>query len=375
MTRTYVKTVSIANGQDQSRLSKGQRAFNTLIKQIENKRARLAAWGAAIAPYQRKYVSELVPLVENSVDLQIQMVRYLDRAGDQKGLTKTERRKIASVITELAGQLAAARDDAQLKALYNKHSRSDYDAEEAANIQGMKFMLEDVLGFELGDDLDTSSPEDILARAQAQMREKQTQHDADRQAREERRGKQKKSAKQLATEARRQAEEQRLRQSIREVYRKLASALHPDRETDSQERERKTALMQRANQAYAKNNLLQLLELQLELEHIDQSALDNIGEDRLKYYNKILKEQLVELEQELLCVEGAFKAQFGVPPFADVSPHTIMRDLAAEIVAVRRIIHDIKKDLLAFADFKTFKAWLKTLRRQPRMADIDELLF
>jgi hypothetical protein len=275
----------------------------------------------------------------------------------------------------LAGQLAAARDDAQLKALYNKHSRSDYDAEEAANIQGMKFMLEDVLGFELGDDLDTSSPEDILARAQAQMREKQTQHDADRQAREERRGKQKKSAKQLATEARRQAEEQRLRQSIREVYRKLASALHPDRETDSQERERKTALMQRANQAYAKNNLLQLLELQLELEHIDQSALDNIGEDRLKYYNKILKEQLVELEQELLRVEGAFKAQFGVPPFADVSPHTIMRDLAAEIVAVRRIIHDIKKDLLAFADFKTFKAWLKTLRRQPRMADVEELLF
>jgi hypothetical protein len=33
------------------------------------------------------------------------------------------------------------------------------------------------------------------------------------------------------------------------------------------------------------------------------------------------------------------------------------------------------KDLLAFDDFKTFKAWLKTLRRQPRMADIDELPF
>ena len=49
-------------------------------------------------------------------------------------------------------------------------------------------------------------------------------------------------------------------QSIREVYRKLAGALHPDRESDPQERERKTALMQRVNQAYAKNNLLQLLD-------------------------------------------------------------------------------------------------------------------
>jgi hypothetical protein len=375
MTTTHVKTVSIANGQDQSRLSKAQRAFNTLIKQIENKRARLAAWEAAIPPYQRKYVGELVPLVEDSVDLQIQMVHCLDRAGDQRGLTKTERRKIASVITELAGELAGARDDAQLKAIYNKHSRSDYDAEEAANIQGMKFMLEDFLGFELGDDLDMSSPEDILERAKAQMREQQTRDAADRQTREQRRGKQKKSAKQLATEARQQAEEQRLRQSIREVYRKLASALHPDRETESGERERKTALMQRVNQAYAKNNLLQLLELQLELEQIDQSAIDNIGEDRLKYYNKILKEQLVELEQELLRVEGAFRAQFGVSTLAGVSPHTIMRDLADEIVAVQRIIRDTKKDLLAFEDFKTFKAWLKTLRRRPRMADIDDLLF
>jgi hypothetical protein len=375
MTRTHVKTLSIANGQDQSRLSKGQQAFNTLIKQIETRRARLAAWDAAIPRYQRKYVSELVPLVENSVDLQIQIVRGLDRAADQKGLTKTERRKIASVITDLAGQLVAARDDAQLKAIYNKHSRSDYDAVEAANVQGMKFMLEDVLGFDLGDDLDMRSPEDIFERAQAQMHERRTQYDAERQAREERQAKKKKSAKQLATEARQEAEEQRLRQSIREVYRKLASALHPDRETDSQERERKTALMQRANQAYAKNNLLQLLELQLELEHIDQKAIDNIGEDRLKYYNKILKEQLAELEQELARVEGAFRAQFGLSPFAQVSPRTIMRDLAIEIEAAQRAIRDFKKDLLAFEDFNRFKAWLKTLRRQPSMADVDDLFF
>lgn len=375
MTRTHVKTVSIATGNDQSRLSKGQKAFNALIKQIEKKRTRLAAWEAAIPPYQRKYASELEPLFEDSENLQVKMVHCLDRASDQKGLTRTERRTIASVITELAGGLVAARDDAELKAIYNRHSRSDYDAEEAANMKGMKSMLEHVLGFDLGDDLDIGSPEDMLARAQAQMHERQTQYDADRQAREERLAKRKKSAKQLAREAQQQAEEQQLRQSIREVYRKLASALHPDRETDPQERERKTALMQRVNQAYGKNNLLQLLELQLELEHIDQTAINGIGEDRLKHYNKILQDQLVELEQEIQRVEGGFRAQFGISPVVDLSPSTIMRDLLVEIVGVQHAIRDMKKDLLAFEDVKTFKAWLKAMRHQARMDDIDELPF
>lgn len=375
MTRTHVKTVSITTGNDRSHLSKEQKAFNALIKQIEKRRTRLAAWEAAIPPYQRKYSSELVPLVEDSVDLRVKMVRCLDRASEQKGLTGAERRKIASVITELVGELVAARDDAELKAIYNRHSRSDYHSEEAANIKGMKSMLEDVLGFELGDDLDIGSPEDILERAQAQIHERQTRYDADRQVREERLAKRNKSAKQLAREAQQQADEQQLRQSIREVYRKLASALHPDRETDPQERERKTALMQRVNQAYNKNNLLQLLELQLELEHIDQTAIDTIGEDRLKHYNKILKDQLVELEQEILRVEGGFRAQFGISPFVDLSPSTIMRDLAVEIVGVQRIIRDMKNDLLAFEEVKTFKAWLKALRHHPRIDDINDLPF
>lgn len=375
MTRIQVKTVSIITGNAPSQLSQGQKAFNALIKQIEKRRARLAAWEAAIPPYQRKYASELVPLVEDAVDLRVKMVHCLDRASEQNGLSRAERRKIASVITELAGELVAARDDAELKAIYNRHSRSDYDSEEAANIKGMKSVLEDVLGFELGDDLDLGSPDDILKRAQAQIHDRQTRYDADRQARQERLAKRNKSAKQLAREAQQEAEEQLLRQSIREVYRKLASALHPDRETDPQERARKTALMQRANQAYDKNNLLQLLELQLELEHIDQTAINNISGHRLRHYNKILKEQLVKLQQEILRVEGGFRAQFGISPFVDLSPSTIMRDLAVEIVGVRRTIRDMRKDLLAFEDVKTFKAWLKALRHQPRMVDLGGLPF
>jgi hypothetical protein len=375
MTKTHVKTVRIATGCDQPQLSKGQKVFNTLTKQIEKERAQLAAWEAAIPPYQQKYANKLLPLVDASVNLQVEMVHCLDRTADQKGLTKTERRMIADIITELAGEIVADRDDAELKAIYNKHSKSDYDSETAANIEGMKSMLENMLGVELGDDLDMSSPEDILNRTQAKMQEAQAQFEADRRAREERQSKRKKSAKQLAREAQQQAEEQQISLSIREVYRKLVSALHPDRETDPQERHRKTALMQRVNLAYDKKNLLQLLELQLELEHIDQTTINNISEDRLKHYNKVLKEQLAELEQEILHVEGRFRAQFDISPFVAVSPGTIMRNLDSDIVGVKHAIRELEKDLLAFEDLKKLKAWLKEMRRQSTRDEFDDLPF
>ena len=375
MKRPNRNTVSIATHADQAALSKGQKAFNTLIKQIENKRTRLAAWESAMPPYHQKYLSDWVPLMESSADLRTKLVVCLDGAYDQKGFTKTERRTIAGMITDLAGELVAARQDAEMKRIYNRYSQSDYDREEAANLKGVQDMLEDALGMDLGEELDVSSPDEFFARAQEKIQERQAEFDAERQAHEDRRAKRAKSAKQLAQEARQQTQQRQLSQSIREVYRKLVSALHPDRETDPTERARKTALMQRVNQAYDKNNLLQLLELQLELEHIDQFALNNISDDRLKHYNKILKDQLAELDQEILHVEDQFRAQYGLSPFVDLSPSTILRDLVRDVVTMQQANRDIEHDLELFNDIKMIKLWLKAVQRQSRMMNFDDRYF
>ena len=364
MTRTPVKTVSIAGSHGNAHLSKVQKAFNALIRQIEKKRAQLAVWEAAIPPFRTKHATELVPLYEDVLDLQVKMVHALDRAAGQKGLTKTERRRIALLITGLAGTLVTARDDAKMKAIYNKYSQSDYDAEETAGMAGMKSLLEDVLGVDLGEDADIRSPEAVLQRAQEEMHAQRTRFDAKR----------KKSAKQIAREARQEADDQRLRQSIRQIYRKLVSVFHPDREPDPRERERKTALMQRANQAYEKNNLLQLLELQLELELIDQAAVNTIGEYRLKDYNRILQGQLVELDQQIRGAERGFREQFGISPYVGVSPENIMRNLSDEIMATRRTIRDIKKDLLAFEDVRAFRTWLRSVPL-PNTDDFSDVPF
>src|SRR4030067_2380809 len=154
MLKIQTKAISIVTGKDHPLLSKEQKAFNTLIKKMDENPARLAAWQEIIPAYQKKYASDFIPLVETSQDMQIELVHCLDRASDQKGLTSTERRTIHDLISGMAGGLAAERGDADLKNIYNKHSGSDYDAEETASMNGLKSMLEDVIGVDLGDELE-----------------------------------------------------------------------------------------------------------------------------------------------------------------------------------------------------------------------------
>ncbi len=372
MPKAPTKIISIATSQDQAPLSKAQKTFNTLTKQIQAKRTALAAWQEAIPVYQQKYAGDLSPLLTTLQDLHVEIVFNLDRVSEQKGMTSSERRMLGELISQMASDLAAERDDAELITLYNKHSGSDYEEEQAAALKGMKSLFEAELGVDLGDDLDLDSHDDLLRRAQQRLHEQQAQREASRQTEQENQPTRKKTAKQLAKEAKLEAEAQQLSQTIKEVFRKLVSALHPDREPDPEERQRKTALMQRVNQAYDKKNLLLLLELQLELEHIDQSTLDNISEDRLKHFNKILKEQLIELDQEIFYTEDMFMAQFGYNPYDQLSPNTIMRRLDADIAETRRTIRSLKNDLLEFKDLKKVKAWLKAMRRRPRSGFSDD---
>lgn len=350
-------------------LSKDQKAFNSLIKKIEAKRARLAEWDAAIPLFKQKYVSDILPLEEQERDLQVRLAQALDLAHGRKGLTKGEKRKLGVLIVELAEAVLVHGEHGELKALYNKHSQSDFDAEQAARQEGMKSVLEGILGMDLGEDVDMGSPEDVLKRVESQYwaRHGEWQENEDR-----REGKRKKSAGEQAREARLAAEEKKLSQSIREVYRKLASSLHPDREADPAEKRRKTELMQRANEAYEKGNLLQLLELQLQLEHIDQAHLAAIGPERLKHYIKILKGQLSELDLEILRVEDEFAAQFGLSPFEKHHPKRILPILQEDVAACEAGLRELQEHLEAADDPTRLKAWLKTitLHRQVE-ADFD----
>ena len=368
----FSDAISIAPKLKNERLSKPQKLFNSLISRIGKQRAVLAAWESAMPRFQQHYSADLQPVIERTDALRVEFVRRLDSAYPQKGLSKTERRFVADLIIELAGMLANESDDAEMEALYRKYGGVDFDQEEAAMMAGMKAMMETELGLDLGDDLEMSSPEAFVEQMQARLAE-EAAHAASRRAGSEKQAQRKKTAKQIAKEEKLHVEAQRVNLSLREIYRKLASALHPDRERDPEERVRKTALMQRVNQAYDKQDLLTLLELQLEIEHIDQAAINSLSEERLTHYNKILKEQLAELEDQHRYLDYDFRMRFGIDPFASLKPESLMRMLDKDIVLARQTLRDIESDLNATQTITTLKAMLKELRRRQREDDFYDL--
>ena len=66
--------------------------------------------------------------------------------------------------------------------------------------------------------------------------------------------------------------------SIRELYRKLASVLHPDKEHDAEVRAEKTELMKKLNNAYRDNDIETLMNMQMELTQSDLGDLVSDGE-------------------------------------------------------------------------------------------------
>jgi hypothetical protein len=263
----------------------------------------------------------------------------------------------------------------ELKPLFNKYSEEDYDVmnqgTEAAIGDLMKGIAENIFKVKLEEDVDISSPEKFQAHLTEKLLERE-ENKASTPVQER-----KKNKKQLEKEARLQEEKDLASKSVREVYRKLVAELHPDREPDEQERQRKTELMQRVNTAYGKKDLLQLLELQLEIEQIDPEHLSNIADNRLKYFNKILNEQLAELERENGQIEYMFKMDLNEPFFASLSPKQLMLIVSSDIQTLKETIVAAQKELTEFQNPAAFKAWLKSYKipKNTDFDDFDELFF
>ncbi|UVE69854.1 J domain-containing protein [Burkholderia pyrrocinia] len=372
MTARRGAAVVIAPSHETASLSKAQKTFNTLVEQIEKRRERLGAWEAVMPVFQKKFVDGLLPLEQASTALRIRLLNLLDDAFLQKGLSKAEQRTLSALIADMARNLLDVSDDAQLKVIYNRHAASGDDDRAATDRAPTKQASEPTPAVDPADDLDTLSPDELAERMQAELDEQFKRDMADHEAREAQRAKRKKAPRQSAAAAKREAEQAESSKSIREVYRKLASALHPDRETDPQEQQRKTVLMQRVNHAYAKGKLLQLLELQLEIEQIDRRAIDGLGEDRLTRYNGILEEQLRELDQEIQHVETGFRRTYGIASSVKVAPDTVMRMLTRDIAGMQRSNHDLTMALREFDDPEKVRDWLKDMKRRPASSRFDD---
>ena len=144
------------------------------------------------------------------------------------------------------------------------------------------------------------------------------------------------------------------------VYMDLVKAFHPDRETNEEEKIRKTGIMQQVTTAYQENNLMDLLKLQIKLERIDQDHLENLGKDKLTYYNKVLQQQVEDLELEKEQIQQQIATVTGLLPKHINSLTTAIVKFNTNINEVKAEIKDIKNTLKIWAVPSRLKAFLKT---------------
>ncbi|MEP6875770.1 MAG: J domain-containing protein, partial [Burkholderiales bacterium] len=253
-------------------LTKAQLSFQRLVTKIEAKREHLRQWQACVTRYHQRVAGELAPLQAKLREGQCQMVNLLDELLSQpapgRRLGQVQRAKLRQLLLNLVITLLEEAPDDALEALHDKHADVPHAELRQSELALTQAMLEDVFGMEVDDDHGAASTEELLQHAQRKMQERAEAEALQAQARQDARAAKRagaRSPKAEAAEAKREQAKHEVSQSLREVYRKLASALHPDRETDAEARVRKTALMQRVNQAYAANDLLSLLGLQLEI--------------------------------------------------------------------------------------------------------------
>jgi len=336
-------------------LSAQQKKFNTNIQRIARLRKRLEDWKPAIFAYTQRHEKEIQPLWRKHHELLCDLVRFLDQERERKGLSKQERATLRDTVATIAEQLSRTAQNAaeqeEMQAIYARYVTPENSAQKEMAEAQIRAEASELFGVDMeGASLD--SPEEILRHVLEQLDQKIEAED------KEVSGKKKKPP--TARQRKEQEAKQQATQSLREIYRKLASSLHPDREPDPAERERKTALMQRANQAYEDEDLLGLLQLQLEAEHIDAEHMAGLSDERLKPYNRLLAEQINELQFTEEMVVQQFCVQFRLDPSQKYQPAKLLGHLRSQAAQMQAMIDDLEEELHLLREHKAYlKRWLE----------------
>lgn len=343
-------------------LAPEQKLFNQLLAAIEKSRDSLQKLIRLIDEHRSQVAKRLSPLEKQQYALKKQMILFLDqRLQNTKGLSKSVRAYMAHVLCSLAAAYINRVDNEDLKAAYERHAlkdaAGDFMDDEADAIAAMQDIMADVFGLDMDGDEQLDSPEQVMAAAMRKMQQ-------EREHRAATKGKRKKTAKQVQAER----ESMDADKVLRDIYRKLASALHPDREPDEAERQRKTALMVEVNVANEKKDLLALLQLQLKVEQIDPDAVSSMAADKLRHFNRILKDQVLSVKQELMHAEHMARAEFGLS-FGAITPKSLDIALRQEMQMAEGMIVQMKDDIAQVQDDKGLKSWVKT---QKQLTDEDD---
>jgi hypothetical protein len=338
-------------------LSRAQMEFNRLMKSLETTKASHAREQARLDDALATSICELMPLVENLNRVTRDLVTTGMKALKTLKLTGRRRDSFGDLLAGKADDLLADpvgltdEEIAMLVALTaelappgDEEKRKEAEAEEFHHVRTMMEQVARQAGIDLDlGDLDPhGDPGEFERMASERLR--------DAFAALENAGKsptnstkRKPTKAQLASEQKRLAIEEAKNRDLKSLFKQLAKAFHPDLEPDPVLKKHKVVWMQRLNSAYSSNDLREMLQLEMEWLGEEATNLATAGDDKLKVYCIVLKEQIASLKRQTH--DLSFEPQYGpLQRFRDpyfgtlASPVTIKRDLNYELRRHREML-------------------------------------
>jgi hypothetical protein len=135
---------------------------------------------------------------------------------------------------------------------------------------------------------------------------------------------------------------------IRDVYRRLAGALHPDRVLDDGEKERRTEAMKVVTVAYGEGDLASLVEIEKSLGAAVETPTASEAAEVLSRTIAELRRQLAALEEEVREIKGSLTGH-SVKAMRQLAEQA--RDELADLQAVRDFVRSFRDGKIDLARF------------------------
>ena len=266
-------------------LSPQQKKLNRLIEKIEQQKIDLATWEKAQADIQQHARKTLVPVYDELHSVLFQQLEQLWKHLHGGEFSKAEvvqlDEKIQNLTAYLKDSKALSAQQAntveEIDTFYQQHTEhtnakktkkkpfveTGFVSESAESDEGET-------AFDSFDDWDNTKHEQ--QREQAKLRKQQEKRE----------------------QAQKMAE-----QSLKTVYLKIASSIHPDREQDESKKLEKTEMLQHANAAYEQQDLFYLLKLQIQIEQNRGTSQKGLSAEQVKFYKLALDAQSQKLDDQI----------------------------------------------------------------------------
>lgn len=337
-------------------------AYSRELHRIERIQAQMTGMDAACQGYVNGEAQLLQPLRaqcrQGQRALALQLAHWLDTAPD--ALSRSQRAKARQHLCQLAQSLAE-QGDADMAALHDAHSSQTLADKRLAAAAALRDRLGDWLSSDNTQAHAATSPDALLEAARQQWHEQVQTQQAQRAARQAKRAARKAQREPAPAALQEEQAEQEAGATLRSIFRRLASALHPDRASSEEERQRMNALMSEANAAYARQDLLCLLKLQGQAEQVDAQHLERSSAQRLQALTRLLKQQAASLERERQHAQQQWWLRLKLEPGSPLAGVALQRHLEAQRLALANAWQQVDAAVVQTADLTGLKAWLNTL--------------